>query len=165
VQRSDRIVLGLFAATVVVTLAVVGLVVASQRDTTDSVSYGDPGEERCAGVDRGVLPTWARTGFSDPEPRMPHVISRRGRLVAILFGDPLTAPPRPDRSNKILWVVRATSASGPLRIRAWSNGRSRTRVVESGPGPSIVDLPAGCWTVQARWPGGRDELDLRYAPG
>jgi len=115
-----------------------------------------------ARVDRGVLPDWARTGFSDPEPRMPHVVGRRGELAAVLFGDPLTAPPRPERSNKILWVARRTPQPGPLRLVAERDGRSLTRVVESGPGPSGVDLPAGCWRVRATWPGGEDELELRY---
>jgi hypothetical protein len=165
-ERSDRIVLGLFAATIVATLAVVGFVVASRRDRTGTVAYPVPAGPSCdARVDRGVLPTWARTGFSDPEPRVPHVIGRRGELAAILFGDPLSAPPDPDRSNKILWVARETPEPGPLRLEASARGRVVRRVVESGPGPSIVDLPAGCWTVEARWRGGVDELDLRYAPG
>jgi hypothetical protein len=110
----------------------------------------------------GVLPPWARTGFSDPRPRMPHVLGRKGELVAILFGDPLTAPPREDRSNKILWVAKRTPPPGPLRLTAEQDGRTLTRAVENGPGPSGVDLPAGCWRVTARWPGGEDELDLTY---
>jgi hypothetical protein len=113
-------------------------------------------------VQRGVLPEWARTGFSDPRPRMPHVLGREGELVAILFGDPLTAPPREDRSNKILWVAKRTPPPGPLRLTAERDGRTLTREVESGPGPSGVDLPAGCWRIEARWPGGEDELELTY---
>ena len=119
--------------------------------------------EPSCGVERGVLPEWARTGFSDPEPRMPHVVGDRGRLAAILFGDPLVAPPARDRSNKILWVARRTPEPGPLRLRARDGDRIVRRVVESGPGPSIVDLPAGCWTVTAAWNGGEDTLDLSYA--
>ena len=61
----------------------------------------------CA-VDRGVLPQWARTGFSDPKPKMPHVVGDSGAIAAVIFGDPLVAPPAPDRSNKILWVARDT---------------------------------------------------------
>jgi len=116
-------------------------------------------------VDRGVLPEWARTGFSEPRPRIAHVIGRRGELAAILFGDPLTAPPSPDRSNKILWVARRTPEPGPLHLTAVRGGRRVTRVVESGPGPSGVDLPEGCWRISARWPGGEDELELRYREG
>jgi hypothetical protein len=125
-----------------------------------------PAPRACApAIDRGVLPEWARTGFSEPEPRIAHVIGRRGELAAILFGDPLTAPPREDRSNKILWVARRTPPPGPLRLVAEGGGRTVERVVENGPGPSGVDLPAGCWRIRASWPGGADELDLRYVKG
>ena len=46
-----------------------------------------------ADVQRGVLPEWARAGFSDAEPQMPHVLGRSGEITAILFGDPLASPP------------------------------------------------------------------------
>jgi len=118
-----------------------------------------------ARVDRGVLPEWARTGFSERKPRIAHVVGAHGELAAILFGDPLTAPPSPDRSNKILWVARRTPEPGPLHLTAVRGGRRVTRVVESGPGPSGVDLPEGCWRISARWPGGEDELELRYRAG
>ena len=94
---------------------------------------------------------------------MPHVVGRRKRLAAILFGDPLVAPPAKGRSNKILWVARRTPEPGPLRLRARDGQRIVRRVVESGPGPSIVDLPAGCWTVTATSNGGEDMLDISYA--
>jgi hypothetical protein len=151
VERRHRIALGLLVATAAVTAAVVGVVVAGSR-----------GEEPCApAVERGVLPEWARTGFSGRDPRMAHVVGRRGELAALVFGDPLAFPPRPDRSNKVLWVARRTPQPGPLRLTAEQGGRSVTRVVQEGPGPSIVDLPrAGCWRVRASWPGGEDELDL-----
>ena len=67
-------------------------------------------------VRHGVLPEWARTGFSEDEPRIAHVLGRRGELVAILFGDPLSAPPREDRSNKILWVAKRTPPPGRRMI-------------------------------------------------
>ena len=159
-ERIDRAVLAAFIAAVVVTCGVVGVVVADSRDT-GPVATNPTAEPECA-VDRGVLPEWARTGFSEPEPEIAHVVGVRGELAAILFGDPLTAPPRPDRSNKILWVARRTPEPGPLRLTAVQGGRRVTRVVESGPGPSIVDLPEGCWRISARWPGGEDELELRY---
>ena len=166
----DRLVLGLFIAAIAVTLAVVGVVIADSRSELSgggcTADCTEPAPAPCsARVDRGVLPKWARTGFSEPKPRVAHVIGRRGELAAILFGDPLTAPPRPDRSNKILWVARRTPPPGPLRLSAESEGRTLTRVVENGPGPSGVDLPAGCWRISASWPGGRDELELSYAPG
>jgi hypothetical protein len=121
-------------------------------------------------VDKGVLPTWARTGFSDPRPRLPHVIGRSGEIAALVFGYPLTSPESRKRSNKILWVSRrAVKPLSDLRIRAQRmDGRRRvgpavTRVVVGGPGPSGIDLPApGCWRMTLRWSGRTDQLDLRY---
>ncbi len=163
VERRGRIALGLFVVTLVATCAVVVAVIASQRDEDPVVRNYDRGVSACEqAISRGVLPRWARTGFSDPRPQMPHVVGRNKRLAAILFGDPLVAPPAPDRSNKILWVARRTPEPGPLRLRARDGDRIVRRVVESGPGPSIVDLPAGCWTVTASWKGGKDVLVLSY---
>ena len=121
-------------------------------------------------VHHGVLPTWARTGFSDPRPRLPHVIGRSGEIAALVFGYPLRSPPLEDRGNKILWVSRrAVKPLSDLRIRAQRMegrrrvGRPVTRVVVGGPGPSGIDLPApGCWRLTLRWSGRTDELDLRY---
>lgn len=121
-------------------------------------------------VHHGVLPTWARTGFSDPRPRLPHVIGRSGEIAALVFGYPLRSPPVKDRGNKILWVSRrAVRPLSDLRIRAQRMegrrrvGRPVTRVVVGGPGPSGIDLPAaGCWRLTLRWSGRTDELDLRY---
>ena len=146
-----RILLGL---AVVATVVVVVVAVA-----------GGKSEPRCGqAVDRGVLPEWARTGFSDREPRIAHAIGREGELAAILFSDPLTEPPASgEPTNKILWVARRTPPPGPLKLTATSGDRTLEREVEGGPGPSSVDLPAGCWRIGARWPGGRDKLDLTYA--
>jgi hypothetical protein len=77
-------------------------------------------------VRQRVLPSWARTGFSDPRPRMPHSIARHGRIAALLFGFPLTAPPREDVSNKILWVSHIGQRPGEdLR---WSGHRDQLDV-------------------------------------
>ena len=111
-----------------------------------------------------MLPEWARTGFSDPEPKMPHVLGRDHRIVAVLFGDPLVAPPARDRANKILWVSRdPLQPLSDLRIRASDGSRTVSRVVQGGPGPSLIDLPAGCWHLSLSWSGRSDSLDLRYA--
>ena len=112
-----------------------------------------------------LLPKWARTGFSDPEPRAPYATSAGGHLVAILFTDGLYAPPKPDQGNKILWVSPITG--GPLRIsaRLGQTGDAVTREVPGGPGPSIVDLPApGCWHLTLHWGTASDTIDLRYLP-
>ncbi len=121
-------------------------------------------------VDHGVLPTWARTGFSDPRPRLPHVVGRSGEIAALVFGYPLRSPAVEDRGNKILWVSRRTVRPlSDLRIRAQRMegrrrvGRPVTRVVVGGPGPSGINLPApGCWRLTLRWSGRSDQLDLRY---
>jgi hypothetical protein len=113
-------------------------------------------------VDRGALPEWARTGFSDPEAGMPHVLGRAGEITAILFADPLTSPPLPDRANKVLWVPRETPLTFTrLAITARQGDRMVKRRVDLG--PSYVDLPApGCWRLTLTWTGHEDTLDLRY---
>jgi len=118
---------------------------------------------------RGVLPVWARGGFSDPKPRMPHVLSTAGKLTAILWADPLLSPPPKDHNNKILWVSPTNSGSD-LRISAQRMigstkvGSPVGRKVIGGPGPSIINLlAAGCWRFTLRWSGQLDTLDLTYA--
>jgi hypothetical protein len=123
-----------------------------------------------AHVERGVLPPWARTGFSDPRPRMSHILGREGEITAILFGDPLYSPPAKTRANKVLWVSRRpVRPLSDLRIRARrlvgrrAVGRPVSRTVTGGPGPSYLDLPApGCWRLALRWSGRTDSLDVRF---
>jgi hypothetical protein len=118
----------------------------------------------------GVLPPWARTGFSDPRPRMPHVLGRSGEIAAVVFGYPLLSPPAKNRANKILWVSRRPiKPPDELRIRAQRMrgdkpvGRHVVRVIQGGPGPSYLNLPArGCWRLSLRWSGRSDELDLDF---
>lgn len=93
----------------------------------------------CRPAREDVLPTWARQGFSDPEPRIAHVQGDQGRIVAILFGRVLHAPPAAEVDNKILWVAR-TAGAEPLRIEAARAGDDEVvqREVTGGPGPSII---------------------------
>jgi hypothetical protein len=135
------------------------------------ISASSNGAACHAAVITGVLPTWARTGFSDPRPRMPYVVGRGGKIAGILFGNPLRAPaPSTGRANKILWVARIPPRSqSDLRISAQrmigsgSVGAPVGRRVSSGPGPSIIDVPApGCWRLTLRWSGRIDTLDLQY---
>jgi hypothetical protein len=107
----------------------------------------------CAAPEPRLLPVWARAGFSDPEPVAPFVQSRDGRMVAILFTDRLTAPPRPNVGNKILWVTPVDDAGGFwFTARLSGTGTSVRRDVAPAPGPSIVDLPApGCWQLELHW--------------
>lgn len=118
----------------------------------------------------GVLPVWARAGFTEARPRMRYELGASGRIAAIPFG-PLNSPPAPGRNNKILWVSRVPPASpgAALRILAQRmtgtrrDGAAVTRVVPGGPGPSIINLPSpGCWRLTLRWAGRTDQLDLQY---
>jgi len=118
-------------------------------------------------VRRDVLPAWARAGFADPSPSgTPYVLGRRGDILAVLFGYPLKAPPaNAGPTNKILWVSRVPVTTGDtLRISAQRDGGTVSREVTGGPGPSTVDLPAGCWHLTLTWSGHTDTMDLRYDP-
>jgi hypothetical protein len=156
------------AVLAVLLVVVAGLAVGAATSLSEGTAETLPCH---AVVDHGVLPSWARTGFSDPRPKLPHTIGDRGQLAALIFGYPLRAQPAKNRSNKILWVAREplSLGGGDLRLRAQrmrgthNVARAVTRVVMGGPGPSLVDLPrAGCWRVEARWAGHHDQLDLRY---
>ena len=122
-------------------------------------------------VDNGVLPPWARGGFSDAKPRIAHITGRSGSIMAIFFAQPLEAPPAKTHNNKILWVARVgTQTLTDLRIGAQrmvgahNVGSRVSRVVSGGPGPSIINLPAaGCWRLALHWAGQSDTLDVRYA--
>ena len=125
---------------------------------------GKPETTACGTVDRGVIPSWARTGFSEAEPKVPHIVGAGGQITAILFGDRLSSPPAKDRSNKILWVSKDVwQGVTDLRIRAVDGKDVVERTVPGGPGPSNIDLPhAGCWQLTLRWAGRHDTLSLRY---
>jgi len=111
-----------------------------------------------------AIPEWARGGFTG-DTRMPHVMGEHGDIVAILFGYPLSQPPRQGVSNKILWVAREPTQGDPMRIEARlaGTGAPVAREVPGGPGPSIVDMPqAGCWRFALSWFGRTDSVDLSY---
>ncbi|MFN2628199.1 MAG: hypothetical protein ABR569_06135 [Gaiellaceae bacterium] len=153
--------------------AIAALVCAAALSVAPGAAQARAGAGRAcrADVHLGVLPVWARAGFSDPQPRLPHVLGRSGKIAALVFGYPLLSPPSPTRNNKILWVARASVRPlSALRISAQRMigrrrlGRPITRAVQGGPGPSIVNLPTpGCWRLRLRWSGRSDSLDLRYA--
>lgn len=158
------------ATTAIVILAIVLL--GHGRRAGSPAARGGPARAalpcRAQSVD-GVLPTWARAGFSDARPRMPYALGRSGRILAILWG-PLDSPPASNVNNKILWVSRVPTRPGSdLSIQAQRmQGTDRlggpvTRTVTGGPGPSIINLPfAGCWRLTLRWSGWTDHLDLQY---
>jgi hypothetical protein len=153
---------------------VVGAVVALALLAGGAPSRAEGNAARChADVNKGVLPAWARAGFSDPRPRIPHVLGRSGQVLGIVFGYPLRSPPAAGRSNKILWVSKTwPKKPAPLWIRAQRMDGTRPlggpirQIVPGGPGPSIIDLPAaGCWRLKLSWSGRTDELDLAYGVG
>ena len=122
-------------------------------------------------VRHDVLPVWMRGGFTGPRPRVPYAVGSTGAIGAIVFGWPLKSPPVTGRSNKILWVPRRTAKTiAPLWIRMQlMNGNQPVgapvrKIIPTGPGPSIVDVPsAGCWRLTFSWSGRRDTLDLEYS--
>ena len=120
-------------------------------------------------VRHDALPTWANTGFSDPTGGgIPWVPGASGKIVAIEFVQ-LSAPEAKDHANKVLWVSRVPSTSAtPLKILGTLDGTSQQygMTVESGPGPSYVNMPrAGCWHLALSWDEGRqtDSLDLVFS--
>jgi hypothetical protein len=118
-----------------------------------------------ADVARAPLPEWARSGFSPPDQAVPFVVGERGTILGVLFGQPFSAPPAPDRGNKILWVTRDPHPAGPLTITATLGDTTTavTREIPDGPGPSLVDLPApGCWHLTLAWTGHIDRVTVAY---
>ena len=169
-RRRHRVSVGVVGAAVVVLLPVAVWAAHPFQQAGQDGAVTGPTSTPPAGscvdvVPRRVLPEWARTGFSDPEPRASYVRGDRGDIGAILFAQPLAAPPADDHNNKILWASPYGDGSS-LRITATLADGSApvTREVEGGPGPSIVDLPRpGCWHLTLRWAGRTDTLDLAYA--
>jgi hypothetical protein len=161
-RRRRRVLL---SAAVVVALVLGGGVTAALVGGTSDRSTSTVASGAChAVVSNGVIPSWATAGFSDPHPAVPHVMSAKGEMVAILFGGALYSPQSKDVNNKILWVTRPSADSGPLHIDAALAGTDvHARRSLGAPGPSYVDLPqAGCWHLTLRWGGHVDTMDLEY---
>lgn len=121
----------------------------------------------CPEPSNTALPTWARTGFSDPTSPTPHLTSDRHTIVAVPFGWPLRAPQQTTgRANKILWIAKA--GDGRMRIVATerTSGRRVTVELPDGPGPSYVNMPVpGCWRFALSWADQRDTITVRYYGG
>ncbi len=173
-RRRRWVVASLATATAVAAVAVSVPVVLNSEQAGRTVPPASPtttapGASCVVPVPSRLLPVWARTGFSDPRPRIPYVLGDSGDIAAILFAQPLATPPSPDHANKILWVSRVDEDSSPadssLRITATllDGSATATRVVDGGPGPSIIDLPKpGCWHLTLQWGDNTDTLNLAY---
>ena len=166
-SRYRRAVLVAPAVVTVLVMALVGGLFLFRPDAGERPVA--PPSSACSPVRTEVLPSWARTGFSDPEPRMPVKYSRSGAMVAIIFASPLSSPERPGAANKILWVTDAPAPAGqPLLISGKLEGGSAVSQssVDGGPGPSYVDVPTpGCWVFQLSWGTHRDVIALSYVAG
>jgi hypothetical protein len=168
-RRRRRVVASVASAATVAVVSVGVPVVVSFHSSGPSVespatTMASPGASCVDRVSSRVLPRWARAGFSEARPRMPYVLGDNGDIAAILFAQPLTAPPPADYNNKILWVSRIDGSSS-LHITATllDGSATATRVIAGGPGPSIIDLPKpGCWHLTLQWDGRTDTLDLAY---
>jgi hypothetical protein len=175
-RRQRRVIAATATAALVAAVAVAVPFVAGGSGSGSSPGrFAESGPSGCVEhVSQAVLPTWARAGFSDPEPRVAYLRSREGNMVAILFAQPLSSPPSAEHNNKILWVARplptasTSSVQDPaLRVTASLAGdpTTITRVIPGGPGPSIINLPKpGCWHLTLRWEGRTDVLDVAYLP-
>lgn len=170
VRRRSRYRRAVTMAPAIVTVLVLALVggLFLFRPGTAGRPAGPP--SACTPVSTQVLPSWARTGFSDREPRMPVVYSRSRTMLAIIFASPLSSPEvTGGAANKILWVTDTPAAAGePLLIAGKLEGGSAVSQtsVDGGPGPSYVDVPEpGCWVFQLSWGTHRDVIALPYAVG
>lgn len=151
-------------APIAAAVAVTAVVASIMMSRPGAVIPAAPTPSACRPVPTAVLPTWARAGFSDPVPRAQYERSDSGHLLAILFG-PLVAPPAPALGNKILWVADNARPGDTLYIsgRLEDGTATMQAVVEGGPGPSGIDVPApGCWLFDLTWGIHHDTINLAY---
>ena len=156
------------AACLVGVLAVAIVYAVLRPNARPDHTAASPAGTACAGaVVTGVLPVWARAGFSEASPVMPYITGKHDEIIAVLFTNPLRSPSAKTRYNKILWVAK-DHGTGPLIIHAQLEGTKQhtTRTVPGGPGPSIINLPEpGCWQLTLTWSGHHDTLAVPYAAG
>lgn len=164
--RRQRIMAAGPAAVVMAVLVVLGSVWISRgTETGTGTGPADQAPSACQPLLTSPIPQWARGGFTGPSSPS-FAYSTSGDMVAIVFGDPLTAPPTADHNNKILWVPRSDTGEH-LVITAHLEGTDQTATIDTGapPGPSTVDMPApGCWQLDLRWGEHSDSINLRWIP-
>ena len=89
------VVASLATAAAVAAVAVAVPVVLNSERSGRTSSELDIDRAGCIVRRPGTEPStarWARSGFSDPRPRMPYVVGDDGAIAAILFAQPLTTP-------------------------------------------------------------------------
>ena len=171
-MRAQRFaVTGLAVVTLVAIASAAAAGVRSNRDATPPAGPVTTTALTCAAPSTATndAPSW--TASANPPLGVPHMLSPDGNVFAVVFGDPLAAPPRTDKKNKILWIVRQPRDGKPLEITATLPGSDERAVhvsqpANSGPGeiyPSIVDVPVpGCWRFDLKWNGHHSTINLRY---
>ena len=143
--------------------------------TAQPPAAASPAAATCPPPRTDALPEWASAGFSDPKGGgIPWVMGEHENIVAVLFGQPLSAPEAKDHANKILWVSQhGQQPMEPLVVTATAGRSLRPQpvvvTIPGGPGPSYLELPyPGCWHLDLSWDNGkqRDSMDLAYVkPG
>jgi hypothetical protein len=138
--------------------------------TSAAAESAAPGSCQTHVID-GVIPSWARAGFSSAAPSMHYELGAHGLIAALLWAYPLLSPPPLTHNNKILWVSKVSDDGSPMRMTAQrvnataAAGPVVHRQMVGGPGPSIINLPtAGCWRVELQWSGHHDTVELEYLP-
>ncbi len=95
----------------------------------------------------GRVPAWTAPAFSDSSPGpppWPHALSRRGTVVAIVFGDPLRADDPTNTANKVLWIMRLPrQQSGGARFAPQQHACTRHVRSTQWASRRPVPLPAG----------------------
>lgn len=162
IRRAVRRRRWLITGPLVAVLLVAGIVTGIALSRSGGTIVADPAaSSTCTPLQTGALPVWARAGFTMGG-YPPFATSRSGDVVAIVFGDPLSAPPAADHTNKILWVVR-DSATGEMMMTARLEGSDRVVSRRVPAGPSIVDMPAGgCWHLDLRIGDRHHAINLRW---
>lgn len=173
-MRAQRVaVTGLAVVSIVAIAAIAAAGVRSNRDATPPAgTVTTTTALTCATPSTATNDAPAWTPYAHPPLGVPHMLSPDGKVFAVVFGDPLAAPPRTDKSNKILWIVRQQDVPKPLQITATlpgSKARPVRKSTSAGDGsyPTIVDVPVpGCWKFDLAWNGHRSTVHLRYeSPG
>ncbi len=121
----------------------------------------------------GGIPAWLDEAGAHNNPTVvPYVLASPTRAAGFIFGNPLSASPRQDPSNKILWVVGLPRNGSSLEItghplNALAPLVHVTQAANSSPGeiyPTIVDVPKpGCWHFDLAWAGNKTSVDLMYS--